>query len=324
MADATAGPPVTLAVLTYMQESFVAEAVTSALAQDYQNIHFIFSDDSSTDSSIEKMKQACSGSSRAGRVLIRRTGRNLGFAEHINDVVAMAQTPFVMICAGDDVMEPDKVSKLLAPMLADDRVVATHSAVTEMTPSGELLQIRQCSFGERLNDFRFVVENAASVVIQSHACRREVFTRFPPFEATLTNEGIPITAREALLGNIAYVPEPLTRYRLGGTSTQIDVPTRVRQLSEPIKITRWGLSGLRQIQRDLDATSWSVPSEVRSTLDRRIDFYASLQRINEESWALVSLLNVLGRHRGKVLALRAFVRRNLPSWLYGLAMKLRD
>lgn len=316
MSSRTQLPAVTFVIVSYAQAGVVGEAIEAALAQTYPNIDFIFSDDCSPDGTLDAMRAASAGHPREDRVQVRSTPRNLRLAGHVNDVMALVKTDFVCINAGDDVSEPDKVEKLMAPMLADPAVMGVHSAIREMSAEGELLGRRDCQWGASLTDLSFVIENSASSVIQSHACRAEVFSRFEPFDPELTQEGIATTARELMLGKIAYVPEPLTRYRLGGISTRSNLSSKERRIDEPLKVANWSLTALRQIRRDIAFAGISVAPELSERLDARIRYFEELVRLNREPLAIASLARILLRGEGIGMALRAFLRRNLPGALY--------
>lgn len=316
-------PRVTFVIFAYNQENLVGEAMLSALGQDYPNVDYIFSDDCSPDETLLRMKEIAAASDKARRCTVRSTPRNLGLSGHLMDVISRITSEYIIIAAGDDISEPRKIELLLAPLIADPSVMGVHSAIMEMSPTGEPLKRRDSPYRDQLTSFSFVVANAASVTVQSHACRRKVFDAFPPLDPSVTNEGIVLTARQLLLGKIVYVPEVLTRYRLGGISTQSNLTLARRKLDEPIKVVTWYLSALSQIRRDIAYAGIAVSTEDRKLLDRRIMHFEKLLRINKRPRAFRELLWIAAHRTGLSVALRAFARRNLPNRLYALMSRPR-
>ena len=79
-------PLITLAVFTYNQEQFVAEAFYAAIAQDYYPLEIIFSDDCSTDGTYEKIKDLVSTYKGNHKLRARKTSKNIGVFAHVVEV----------------------------------------------------------------------------------------------------------------------------------------------------------------------------------------------------------------------------------------------
>lgn len=108
------GPtPVTLLILTFNQELFVASAVRAALAQDYPDLQVLISDDCSSDRTFEILEAEVRAYVGPHCVLLRRTERNCGLVPHFFEAAALADGELVVGAAGDDISYPDRVSQLV-------------------------------------------------------------------------------------------------------------------------------------------------------------------------------------------------------------------
>jgi len=102
-------PLVSYIVLTYNQESYVEEALASALSQTYENIQFVFSDDASVDDTFRIINRVANSSERD--VLVNKNDVNMGIASHINKCMDLAEGDIIVLAAGDDISLHNRVDK---------------------------------------------------------------------------------------------------------------------------------------------------------------------------------------------------------------------
>ena len=99
------GPLVTFAVFGYNQEKYIREAVESALAQSYEPMEVVLSDDCSTDQTFEIMQEMARSYVGNKIVIARRTHANLGTFLHVVDVANIAKGELLVLAAGDESQE---------------------------------------------------------------------------------------------------------------------------------------------------------------------------------------------------------------------------
>lgn len=91
-------PLVTIMIPTYNQDKYILRAVKSAIAQDYENLEIIVSDDCSTD-----MTQAVLSNFSNDRILIKKNKSNLGrVGNYRNTLYNYAHGDWVINLDGDD------------------------------------------------------------------------------------------------------------------------------------------------------------------------------------------------------------------------------
>lgn len=312
-------PLVTIALFAYNQELYVREAVDSALEQDYPNLQILVSDDRSTDGTFAVMQDCVAKYSGPHKVVVRQNQKNLGMAGHINALLALAQGDFICWMAGDDVALPNKVSRLVAPMIADSSLCGTHSFVQEIDSAGRVLGMRRPNVPAIIDSPYQVVTNEVEVISQSHAFRKAAWDCFGPLEESVTNESAVMAFREASIGRILLIPEALTNYRVGvGTSTRRGQTVEDLAVSEPVKYAKWWSSGFSQIARD--ARHVGASERLLGEVDRKLAFFNARRDVNEHPWAFSVLFKNIFTKGFPQLA-KAFARRNMPRLVLSYVYK---
>jgi alpha-1,3-rhamnosyltransferase len=111
---------VTVIIPCYNHESFVAESIMSVVNQDYQNIELIVLDDGSSDGTavvVSGLEQVCVDRFVRYEFVQKK---NEGLAITLNKGVYWSKGDYVTVIASDDLMRPDKVSKLYSFLAAKD------------------------------------------------------------------------------------------------------------------------------------------------------------------------------------------------------------
>jgi glycosyltransferase involved in cell wall biosynthesis len=110
--QAKSKPLITFAVLAFNQTRYIHKAIEGALAQDYEPLEIIFSDDCSDDHTVELIQQITKNYSGPHTLICRRTKTNLGTYGHLLDVAAIAKGFLLVLAAGDDISKPGRVSEI--------------------------------------------------------------------------------------------------------------------------------------------------------------------------------------------------------------------
>jgi len=212
-------PLVTFAVFAFNQARYVREAVEAAFAQTYEPLQIILSDDCSKDDTFGIMEAMAREYSGPHRVELNRNPQNLNIGRHVNRVMDLAEGELAVVAAGDDISLPHRTERMAEVWLADrERVTSLHSSLYLMTPTGEpageLPGVRPADLG----DIAHVARTGHAVRGSSHAFTRKLFDRFGPLLASVVQEDIALSLRSALIGRVAYIDEPLVRWRVD-TST---------------------------------------------------------------------------------------------------------
>jgi len=233
-------PLVTLAVLAYQQEEFVADAVNGALRQTYHPIEIILSDDCSKDRTFNVMTEVASSYQGQAQVRLNRMEKNVGLVVHLNRVASMAKGSLVVLAAGDDISEPNRVE-----LLVERWARASYSSGSIFS---EYLEIREdgtpATVGGlesfRTNDSWMRTVDRDERLFMSypgctHAFTPDLFKVFGELEPGIIQEDIYLQLRASLIGGVGFVCQPLVQYRQTKISqSRIRLPGAEKKLAKMI------------------------------------------------------------------------------------------
>jgi len=284
-------PPVTLFVLAYNQEALVRAAIEGAFAQTYQPLEIILSDDASPDGTFAVMQAMAAAYSGPHRVILNRNPANLGLTAHVSRVMQRATGAFVVQNAGDDVSHPERTAKLVAAWRAGaGRVMAVHSGMRRLGADGATAPYPPSRPPMAGVGPYAVIRDGLHLIGASLGWDRAVFDVFGPLPAPVLVEDRPIAFRASLLGEIAYVEEPLLDYRLGGESDpEADRAPSGVLYGYPLKLRRWKRSFMQGYLADMERLSppdaEACRALARETL-ARLDFEIALAEAGYAARAL--------------------------------------
>jgi glycosyltransferase involved in cell wall biosynthesis len=103
---------VSVHIISYNQAQFIAETIESALAQEYDNLEIVVSDDASTDATPEIV--ADYAARHPGRVIALLNRDNVGITANSNRGLTACTGEFIAFMGGDDLLLPGKIEAQLA------------------------------------------------------------------------------------------------------------------------------------------------------------------------------------------------------------------
>ena len=197
-------------------------SIEAAFAQTWSPLEILLSDDCSPDGTFAVMQEMAAAYSGPHRVILNRNPKNLGITAHVDRIMELTSGDFVVQNAGDDVATPDRTSKLVAAWLASGRrAKAIHSARRRLDEAGGLHEV--IDDGPRILAGMTpleVIRDHGTLVGASLGWDRDLWRVFGPLGPTPIFDDFPTAFRASLIGEIAYLAEPLLHYRMGGTSSR--------------------------------------------------------------------------------------------------------
>ena len=110
-------PLVTISMLTYNQERYVRDAVRGALAQTYEPLEIVISDDCSTDGTWDIIRDEVEAYRKSGgihkNIVLNRNEKNLGIIRHSLAQEARIHGELMVANAGDDISMPNRVERIV-------------------------------------------------------------------------------------------------------------------------------------------------------------------------------------------------------------------
>jgi glycosyltransferase involved in cell wall biosynthesis len=233
-------PLVTFALFAYNQQSYIREAISSALLQDYEPLEIILSDDCSTDKTFEIIQEMANSYVGPHLLILNRNSENLGakgIGLHVNKVFEMASGELVVFAAGDDISLPRRTSVLVDMWLASGKPEGSlHSAVETLSKQSKLSE--KIIHGRLDFCKQSIIEciriGAAGLVGCSHAITPGIYKRFGPLSAGTLFEDRTLAFRSFLAGSIIYSPQILVKYRIHDSNV-----SGVNMYSDEYSWNRW-------------------------------------------------------------------------------------
>jgi glycosyltransferase involved in cell wall biosynthesis len=253
-ASETGRPLVTHFLYGFRQEGSIRAAIEGVLAQTYQPLEIILSDDHSPDGTFAVMEEMAAAYQGPHKVVLNRNPQNLGVARHVERLMELASGEFIVESGGDDVSLPERTERLVAAWLASGRRArAVHSEKQDIDAEGNLLPFApRPDILTGLTPLQ-MVEKKHVAIGATMGWAREVYDRFGPISDVAAFHDYPICFRALLLGEVAYVPEPLVLYRTGGISRhKTQTYGYWHFYGDRIRYMRWDLQFYRSYRRDLE------------------------------------------------------------------------
>jgi glycosyltransferase involved in cell wall biosynthesis len=102
-------PKVSIIIISYNQEKFIADAIISAVRQDYANCEVVACDDGSSDKTQQIIYDL--HKQYPAKIVPLLNAKNLGITGNCNRALGAATGDFVALMGGDDILYPEKISK---------------------------------------------------------------------------------------------------------------------------------------------------------------------------------------------------------------------
>lgn len=233
-------PTVSVCIPSYNSAQFLPDAIDSALAQEFDDLEVIVSDDASSDETVE----IC-GHYDDPRFRAFRSESRLGQAGNWNRCVELARGQYVILLHADDALLPGYLEGAVALLQANGDLGLVHCTARHIDQAGEPLCLQQLFDGDRVDRKDKILRcllldgcviNPAGVLV-----RREAFERAGRFtDRIVWGVDWHMWIRIALQGPVAFLAEPLALYRHHGHSGTSAVMSGGRNARDEI----WALEDL--------------------------------------------------------------------------------
>jgi glycosyltransferase involved in cell wall biosynthesis len=232
-------PTVTALMPAYNAAPFVAQAVLSALGQEYPEglLDLVVVDDGSTDATAEIV--AAIAAEHPSRVKLVHQ-ENRGLVGAVNSAFAHASGELIALLDADDVWLPGKIARQVEALSERPAALLIYSDLIVIDAQGEVLDESWLK-GEDPpdgSDIGALLEQNL-VTASSVIARRELF----PVPPEMPWADWWLAVRAAQLGEVAYLPEPSALYRFHGDNMSLGTsgPARLRELRKGLALQRWFL-----------------------------------------------------------------------------------
>jgi glycosyltransferase involved in cell wall biosynthesis len=320
-------PLVSLILLSYNQENFIKLAVEGALAQTYNPLEIIISDDCSPDRTFARIEEAVEGYKGPHKIIVNRNAVNLGLGAHFQRAFDLSHGEWIVAAAGDDISEAHRVMTLVSATSNGEHVVAVGSWYSCMDASGSpipggmpiyIQNGRIDRKGEESWVRRFRCGGDIGIPGLSAMWSRSLFQEFGPIPGDVVAEDLVLGFRSYLSGCVVYIHDKLVRYRIheeNACGFQMGDP--VQQELRKAAFAEKARPCLYQCMRDLESYTKrhgedAVPKGVSKLLE--VSLFMNQARIQWWKkgvvWKLATLMRILANQGSRPS--RWFVKRLVP------------
>lgn len=327
--NATAPPLMTLALSTWNHERYVEQAVRAALTQDYSPLEIIVSDDASSDRTVEIVERLIGEYRGPHRVRLNRNARNLGVGAHNDLLMQMAQGEMVVLSAGDDIDERDRVGAVAQAWLAGQGATMAVGAPMPMideqgVATGNVIRVQVAG--------QVTAESLAQAgcAIGGGAFARRLYELFGPIGGEVrTAEDIVLGFRAALAGRVAVLERPLIRYRQHGASllgSSGPLASSAAQYRLGFERMLRGVMAARTVQlkdiaraQELELIAPAQAQRLIALVEKHLaDERLSFELLQRKAGSIFTLLWQACRGRYSLkMAGKAFAAGFAPTWWFG-------
>ncbi len=214
-------PLVTFALVAYNQENYIYDAIQSSFLQDYPLLEIIISDDFSTDGTYAVMEKAVSEYHGKHIVRLVKQDENMGVLNHLVRIFEISDGDLIVVAAGDDLSEPNRVSSIVHAWIASGRPRgALSSTVVTFSDNEKYNGVFFKAIDPVPKDaiYKQVESDILYINGASAAYTKDVVTAFPKIREENKIEDKVFGFRALLLGSCININDPLVKYRWGHSS----------------------------------------------------------------------------------------------------------
>lgn len=220
------GPRVSVVMPAYNHERYVAAALDSVLAQTHSNLEIVVVDDGSRDATGALLDEYAARCVTHPLMVVHQA--NAGAHEAINHGLALARGEIIALMNSDDLYAPQRLERMLAALqsraaglaFSDTVFIDDEGAEIELTDPYVKQLRKSIAEASRAPDLAYVlVYNNVAISTGNFVFRRELAERVGGFCAMRVCHDWDFLLAASGEAPLAFVDEPLYRYRLHGTNT---------------------------------------------------------------------------------------------------------
>jgi glycosyltransferase involved in cell wall biosynthesis len=219
------GPLVSICIPVYNGDAFIDETIQCCLNQTYQNLEIIFSDNCSTDSTIERIK-----SYKDPRIKIFSNATNIGLVANYRKALSYATGKYMTFLGADDGMELSTIEKAVTIMESPryKNVVLVNTYIKIINNENRVVFIKKFIFGGGpLSSFWGIRSNflyGSNTLGEPNGSlfKKDIYDKIPEPKFRNGNKwtlDIDMKNELMLFGDSYVIPEPLGKFRLSVQST---------------------------------------------------------------------------------------------------------
>jgi glycosyltransferase involved in cell wall biosynthesis len=231
-------PLITILLLCYNHQKFVAEAVEGVLAQTYSRLEIIIFDDCSQDQTAEIIERTLAKHPHRADVRFIRNPENMHSNIVVRTGLSMTKGEFVFVSHGDDVMLPNMVEDMADVWISE--------GVSLVTANAHYIDENSQSLDRFFRDPDKPADDSFETLATDgvNACcfgptigfERAIYEKFDWVPRYLRAYDIMYPFYAYLLKGARFISKPLLKYRVHGQNTSLSLRAERSNSFEKAKI----------------------------------------------------------------------------------------
>ncbi len=221
-------PLVSVCIPVFNGEKFLKETIDCVLNQTYKNIELVFSDNYSTDNTVEIIN-----SYKNDRIKLFKNQTNEGIYNNYVKVLKLGTGKYITFLGADDLMDFTCVEKSVKLLEEDSSLVLINTHIQIINDMGEKVYTKKYFFGSgKLNRYWAIRANlfyGSNLLGEPNGSLflKSAFDKIPePLFSNSNNWTFDIDMKLELIlqGETFMIPEPLGYFRISSSSTSKKLP----------------------------------------------------------------------------------------------------
>lgn len=223
-------PLVSIGMPVYNGERFICQALDSLLAQDYENVDLVISDNASTD----RTEEIClEYASKVPRIRYYRNPVNIGASRNFNRLIALSSGKYFMFAADHDLWHPTFISRSVEILENNPEVILCYSRTMLIDANDNRLGLTPDQIDTRnmppVERYKYILWNLILCNMIYGVFRANVRGQILGFKQMLGCDHA-VLAELALRGEFAQMADPLF-YRRKNRADENDEDRKIRVLT---------------------------------------------------------------------------------------------
>ncbi|QZH73927.1 MAG: glycosyltransferase [Erythrobacter sp.] len=204
-------PAISVAMSVYNGEAFLADAIESVLAQNFDDFEFLLLDDGSRDGSTDIIRAYAARDARI-RPIIRE---NRGLIASLNQLIAESRAPLIARMDDDDISQPQRFERQVAFLAEHSDYGVVGSWSEDIDIEGRPIFVTGTDHPLTHEDVLHTIDARGQVLCHpSVMYRREVVQAVGGYHAAFRHcEDLDLWLRLASRTKLGNIPERLVKYR---------------------------------------------------------------------------------------------------------------
>lgn len=207
---------ITIGILTYNHEKFIAKCVKSVLALEYENLEIIISDDCSKDNTFKIVQDIVDKSQSSHHIILNRNEVNLGLAGNFNKTFyELATGDFLITLGGDDAIKEDYLDDALACFSKDKQLMMVDFNAEQIDENDVVTGgASNIYFDQKKTDLKdYLALRSIPSFAPGRMIRKALISSFDPISKECPTEDSVLVVRALLLGKHCRVNKKVIWYR---------------------------------------------------------------------------------------------------------------